>query len=80
MMLWEGLTLHQRTTLKAVAALKGRLLTAKDSMRQYHLASASNAAKSLKALCKKGILRKEEGAHVFEDIFFGRWAETITRE
>lgn len=80
MMLWEGLTLHQRKTLKAVAALKGRLLTAKDSMRQYHLESASNAAKSLKALCKKGILRKEKGAYVFEDVFFGRWAETITRE
>jgi hypothetical protein len=79
-MLWEGLTLHQRKTLKAAAALKGRLLTAKDSMRQYNLESASNVAKSLKALCKKGILRKEKEAYVFEDVFFGRWAETISRE
>jgi AAA+ ATPase superfamily predicted ATPase len=80
LMLWEGLTLHQRKTLKAAAALKGRLLTAKDSMRQYNLESASNVAKSLKALCKKGILRKEKEAYVFEDVFFGRWAETISRE
>jgi hypothetical protein len=77
LMLWEGLSLHQRKTLKAVAALKGRLLTAKDSMRVYNLESASNVAKSLKALCKKGILRKEKEAYIFEDVFFGRWAETI---
>ena len=77
MMLWEGLTLHQRKTLKAAAALKGRLLTAKDSMRIYNLESASNVAKSLKALCKKGILRKEKEGYVFEDVFLGRWAETI---
>ena len=79
LMLWEGLTLHQRKTVKAAAALKGRLLTAKDSMRIYNLESASNVAKSLKALCKKGILRKEKEAYVFEDVFFGRWAEMITR-
>ena len=80
LMLWEGLSLHQRKTLKAVAALKGRLLTAKDSMRVYNLESASNVAKSLKALCKKGILRKEKEAYIFEDVFFGRWAETIVQE
>lgn len=79
LMLWEGLTLHQRKTVKAAAALKGRLLTAKDSMRIYNLESASNVAKSVKALCKKGILRKEKEAYVFEDVFFGRWAEMITR-
>jgi hypothetical protein len=50
LMLWERLTLHQRKTLKAVAALRGRLLTAKDSMRIYNLESASNVAKSLKAM------------------------------
>jgi predicted transcriptional regulator len=79
-MLWERLTLHQRKTLKAVAALRGRLLTAKDSMRIYNLESASNVAKSLKALCKKGILRKEKNAYVYEEIFFGRWVETIVQE
>ncbi len=77
--LWEGLTLHQRKALKAAAALKGRLLTAKDSIRQFNLESASNVAKSLNALCKKGILRKETEGYVFEDVFFGRWAEMITR-
>lgn len=76
--LWEGLTIHQRKTLKAAAALQGRLLTAKDSIRQFDLESASNVAKSLKALCNKRILRKETEAYVFEDVFFGRWAEMIT--
>jgi hypothetical protein len=76
--LWEGLTLHQRKTLKAAAALHGRLLTAKDSIRQFDLESASNVAKSLKALCNKQILRKETEAYVFEDVFFGRWAEMIS--
>jgi AAA+ ATPase superfamily predicted ATPase len=78
--LWEGLTLHQRKTLKATAALKGRLMTAKDSIRQFTLESASNVAKSLKALCNKGILRKEKEAYVFEDVFFGCWAEMIIRD
>jgi hypothetical protein len=76
--LWEGLTLHQRKTLKAAAALHGRLLTAKGSIRQFDLESASNVAKSLKALCNKQILRKETEAYVFEDVFFGRWAEMIS--
>ncbi|MGD9178905.1 MAG: ATP-binding protein [Desulfobacterales bacterium] len=80
LMLWEGLTRHQRKTLKAVAALKGRLMTAKESIRTHDLESASNVAKSLRALCKKGILRKDNSTYVFEDIFFGRWAETLQQE
>ncbi|NIS70425.1 MAG: hypothetical protein GTO12_16215 [Proteobacteria bacterium] len=75
--LWEGLTPHQRKTTKAVAGLKGRLLTAKDTIRRFDLESASNVAKSLKALTSKGVLRREEGAYVFEDVFFGRWVERI---
>jgi hypothetical protein len=80
LMLWEGLTIHQRKTLKAAASLKGRLMTAKESIQRFNLESASNVAKSLKALCNKGILRKEKEGYVFEDVFFGRWAETIVRE
>ena len=41
--------------------------------RQFNLESASNVAKSLNALCKKGTLRKETEAYVFEDVLFGRW-------
>jgi len=76
--LWEGFTRHQRKTAKAVAALKGRLLTAKETIRHFDLESASNAAKSLKSLTSKGVLRIEEGAYVFEDVFFGRWVESIS--
>ena len=75
--LWEGFTRNQRKTAKAVAALKGRLLTAKETIRHFNLESASNAAKSLKSLTSKGVLRIEEGAYVFEDVFFGRWVERI---
>jgi AAA+ ATPase superfamily predicted ATPase len=75
--LWEGLTHHQRKTAKAVAAQGGRLLTAKETIRHFDLESASNVAKSLKSLISKGILRTEEGAYVFEDVFFGRWVERI---
>ena len=75
--LWEGLTNHQRKTAKAVAALKGRLLTAKDTILNFDLESASNVAKSLKSLASKGVLRREEDAYVFEDVFFGRWVERI---
>lgn len=76
--LWEALTLHQRKTVKAVAAPKGQLLTAKESIRHFELESASNAAKSLAALCAKGILRKEQEGCVFEDVLFGRWIERFT--
>lgn len=76
--IWEGLTLHQRKTVKAVALLRGRLLTAKESIDRFALESASNVAKSLRALCSKGILRKEANSYVFEDVLFGRWVEKLT--
>jgi len=75
--LWEGLTHHQRLTAKAVAAQKGRLMTAKNTIRHFDLESASNVSKSLKSLISKGVIRIEEGAYVFEDVFFGRWIERI---
>jgi hypothetical protein len=76
--IWEGLTLHQRKTVKVAALLKGRLLTAKETIYRFHLESASNVAKSLRALCSKGILRGEKGAYVFEDVLFCRWLEKLT--
>ena len=75
--LWEGLTIHQKKAVKAAAKLDGRLLTAKNSIQQFNLESASNVSKSLSALRSKGILRKEKEAYVFEDVFFGRWVEKI---
>jgi hypothetical protein len=75
--LWEGLTIHQKKTVKATAKLDGRLLTAKNSIQQFNLESASNVSKSLSALRSKGILRKEKKAHIFEDVFFGKWVEKI---
>jgi len=77
--LWEGLTIHQQKAVKAAAKLKGRLLTAKNSIQQFDLESASNVSKSLGALQSKGILRKEKATYVFEDVFFGRWVEKIVR-
>jgi len=76
--IWEGLTLHQRKTVKVAALLKGRLLSAKETVHRFHLESASNVAKSLRALCSKGILRKEKGAYVFEDVLFCRWVENLS--
>ncbi len=76
--IWDGLTLHQRKTVKVAALLKGRLLTAKETIYRFHLESASNVAKSLRALCSKGILRGEKGAYVFEDVLFCRWLEKLT--
>lgn len=75
--LWEGLTIHQRKTLRAAAQLHGRLLTAKGSIQKFDLESASNVSKSLSALRSKGILRKRKKSYVFEDVFFGRWIEKI---
>jgi hypothetical protein len=75
--LWERLTIHQQKTLNAAARLHGRLLTAKSSIRQFNLESASNVAKSLRGLQSKGILRKAKESYVFEDVFFGRWIEKI---
>ena len=77
--LWEGLTIHQKKTVKAAAKLGGQLLTAKKSIQQFNLESASNVSKSLNALRSKGILRKEKIVYVFEDVFFGRWVEKIVR-
>jgi hypothetical protein len=73
--IWEGLTLHQRKTVSAAATLKGRLLTSKEMIHRFNLESASNVAKSLTALCSKGILRKEPDRYVFEDVLFCRWVE-----
>jgi len=77
--LWEGLTIHQKKTVKTAAKLGGRLLTAKKSIQQFDLESASNVSKSLNALRSKGILRKEKKCYVFEDVFFGRWVDKIVR-
>jgi AAA+ ATPase superfamily predicted ATPase len=77
--LWEGLTLHQQKTLRAAAHLHGRLLTAKGSIQQFNLESASNVSKSLGALRSKGILRKETESYVFEDVFLGRWIDKIAQ-
>jgi hypothetical protein len=77
--LWEGLTVYQQKTVNATAKLKGRRLTAKNSIQQFNLESASNVSKSLGALRNKGILRKERDSYVFEDVFFGRWVEKIVR-
>jgi AAA+ ATPase superfamily predicted ATPase len=77
--LWEGLTLNQRKTLQAVSLLEGRLLTAKDTIYRFDLESASNVARSLKALCSKGILRKETDGYVFEDVLFGKWIQYAPR-
>ena len=73
--LWEGLTSHQRKTLLAVSAMRGRLLTAKETIARFGLESASNVAKSVKGLCSKGILRKDPEGYIFEDVLFGRWVE-----
>jgi hypothetical protein len=73
--IWEGLTAHQRKTTKATAAMQGRLLTSKETIQRFSLESASNVAKSLSALCTKGILRREHDRYVFEDVLFGRWVE-----
>jgi AAA+ ATPase superfamily predicted ATPase len=75
--IWEGLTSHQKKTTKAVATLKGQLLTSKEAIQRFSLESASNVAKSLGALCSKGILRKEHDRYVFEDVLFGRWVEKM---
>jgi hypothetical protein len=75
--IWEGLTSHQRKTVKAAATLKGQLLTAKETIQRFSLESASNVAKSLSALCSKGVLRKERDHYVFEDVLFGRWVEIM---
>jgi AAA+ ATPase superfamily predicted ATPase len=75
--IWEGLTLHQRKTVKAVASLKGRLLTSKETIQGFGLESASNVSKSLSALCSKGILRKDPEGYVFEDVLFCRWLEKL---
>jgi hypothetical protein len=77
--IWEGLTPHQRKTLRATALLGGRLITSKEAIQRFQLESASNATKSLRALCAKGILRREKGPYVFEDVLFCRWVERINR-
>jgi hypothetical protein len=63
--------------MKAAATLQGQLLTSKETVRRFSLESASNVAKSLSALCSKGILRKELDRYVFEDVLLGRWVEKV---
>ena len=75
--IWESLTSHQRKATKAAATLQGQYLTSKETVQRFNLESASNVAKSLGALCSKGILRKEHDRYVFEDVLLGRWVEKV---
>jgi hypothetical protein len=66
--------------LRLPSMFKGRLLTSKAPIRRFRLESASNVAKSLKALYTKGILRKEKECYVFEDVLLCRWVEKLAEQ
>jgi uncharacterized protein len=77
--LWESLTGHQRSVLKAVVLEEGRNVYSKHVRDNHRLGTTSSVDTSLKSLCfRKSILRKgEDGAYAFYDIFFRRWIERM---
>ena len=71
--IWDQLTSNQRKTLKAVVSQTSSQLMSSETARMFDLESPSSIQTSLRALIKKGILRKINQGYQLEDVFFTRW-------
>ncbi|MEJ2633965.1 MAG: ATP-binding protein [Calditrichia bacterium] len=71
--IWDGLSLHQRRLLFAIAASGGNALYSQDFIRDNNLGSSSSVQTSVRLLMKRQILDKERNSYFIMDIFFKEW-------
>ena len=71
--LWDGLSLHQRRLLQAIADLGSKNLFSQEFIHTGNLGTSSSIQTSLRLLLKKQILDKNGNDHFFTDIFFREW-------
>ncbi len=71
--IWDGLSLHQRRLLFAIAAFGGGALFSQDFIRNNNLGSSSSVQTSVRLLMKRQILDKEQNTYFLTDIFFREW-------
>jgi len=71
--LWDGLSLHQRRVLVAIATHGGSSLFSQDFIRENNLGNSSSIQTSLRLLMKRQVLDKEENTYFITDVFFKEW-------
>ena len=71
--IWDGLSLHQRRLLYAIAAFGGNSLFSQDFISDYNLGNSSSVQTSVRLLMKRQILDKEKNTYFITDIFFKEW-------
>ena len=70
---WEGLSLHQRQVLQAIAGSGGRSVFAGGFLSAHRLGSHSSMQTSLRRLLKEQVLLKVDGEYRIADPFFREW-------
>jgi len=71
--IWDGLSLHQRRLLKAIASYPGSSLFSQGFIDANNLGSSSSIQTSLKLLMKRLVLDKEKNTYFITDVFFKEW-------
>jgi len=76
--IWEGLPLHQRNVLQAIAVSGGEKIFSGEYIAEKGIGPASTLQTSVKLLMKKEILDKKEGVFFINDVFFKEWIRKKT--
>lgn len=71
--IWDGLSLHQRRVLIAIATHGGSSLFSQDFIRENNLGNSSSIQTSLRLLMKRQVLDKEKNIYFITDVFFKEW-------
>ena len=71
--IWDGLSLHQRRLLYAIASSGGNYIFSQDFIRDYNLGNPSSVQTSVRLLMKRQIIDKDKNTYFITDIFFKEW-------
>ncbi len=71
--LWDGLSLHQRLFLKAICKFQNKPIFSKDFIVENDLGTPGSIQKSITLLKKKNIIDADGKEIRFNDIFFKEW-------
>ncbi|MBD3179082.1 MAG: hypothetical protein GF417_05530 [Candidatus Latescibacteria bacterium] len=76
--IWEGLPLHQRNVLQAIAVCGGEKVFSKEYISENGIGPVSTLQTSVKLLIKKEILDRKEDVLFINDVFFKEWIRKKT--
>ncbi|MEO0141860.1 MAG: ATP-binding protein [candidate division WOR-3 bacterium] len=71
--IWDEFTLAQRRLLQAIALSGGKNIFSQEFVLRHELTSASSVQTSANLLVERGILEREDGEFLIEDMFFKYW-------